>query len=134
MNSHSILVIDDSPDSRDMYRELLSLDGYCVYAVATVDAARKVFREHRPPVVVIDDDPEGIHAVVIAAQLEQEAVALSEGMPTFIAIRGDFFAGEQAPLSRIEHVLRKPLDFMRLDRILHESVASRMQRAPSSAA
>lgn len=80
MNSHSILVIDDSPDSRDMYRELLSLDGYCVYAVATVDAARKVFREHRPPVVVIDDDPEGIHAVVIAAQLEQEAVALSEGI------------------------------------------------------
>lgn len=124
MAPHSILVIDDSPDSLAIYQELLSIDGYRVHAVATVNKARQALRQHRPTVVVIDDDPEGIHAVILAAQLEQDALSQSERIPTFIAIRGDISWGDDLQLSHIEHVLTKPLDFARFDQLLHASVAS----------
>ncbi len=129
MAPHSILAIDDSPDNLDIYRDLFSIDGYRVHTASTFMSARQAFKQHRPPVVLIDNDPEGIHASVIAAQLEQDAAALSERAPVFIAVRGDMLRGEEAQLARMKHVLTKPVDFAELDRILHDSVESWLLRS-----
>ena len=49
-----ILIVDDHDDTRDLFVELLVLEGFTVLAAATGEEALALVREHRPCVVLLD--------------------------------------------------------------------------------
>jgi two-component system phosphate regulon response regulator PhoB len=49
-----ILIVDDHDDTRELFVELLSFDGFSVLAAPTGEAALALVREHRPCLVLLD--------------------------------------------------------------------------------
>jgi len=54
MTAPYILVVDDEPDIRDLVREILSEEGYEVEAAENGETARRVRRQRRPDLVLLD--------------------------------------------------------------------------------
>ena len=50
----AVLVVEDSADLRDMYQEILSLEGHTVRTTETADEALVAARAEPPAVVVLD--------------------------------------------------------------------------------
>ena len=51
---HSVLVVDDDDDSRELLRTILTAHGAQVVTAASVREARKILEGHRPAVVITD--------------------------------------------------------------------------------
>ena len=49
-----ILIVDDHDDTRALFVELLTFDGFTVISAATGEAALELAREHRPCIVLLD--------------------------------------------------------------------------------
>lgn len=49
-----VLVVEDDPDTRDMYAMFLDLEGFAVMTAATADSAFDIAVAHQPRVVVTD--------------------------------------------------------------------------------
>ena len=55
MRSHSILVVDDEPNVRSLYRDALSESGHAVELASDGVAALEILRHGRVPCVVLSD-------------------------------------------------------------------------------
>ena len=51
---HTILLIDDSPDVREVLRVALEPEGYRVIEAANGRDGLRLYREHRPALVLVD--------------------------------------------------------------------------------
>ncbi|MEE9494141.1 MAG: sigma-54 dependent transcriptional regulator [Gammaproteobacteria bacterium] len=63
MSSGHILVVDDEPDIRQLVQEILEDEGYTVSVAENGEEARRVRRERRPDLILLDiwmDDVDGI--------------------------------------------------------------------------
>ena len=49
-----ILIVDDHDDTRELFAELLSFDGFSVVSAATGADALALVREHRPCLILLD--------------------------------------------------------------------------------
>jgi DNA-binding response OmpR family regulator len=49
-----ILIVDDHDDTRELFVELLSIDGFTVLSAANGEAALALVREHRPCLVLLE--------------------------------------------------------------------------------
>jgi DNA-binding NtrC family response regulator len=50
----TVLVVEDSADLREMYQEILALDGHVVHTTESAEEARAVAATEKPEVVVLD--------------------------------------------------------------------------------
>ena len=94
------------------------MQGYTVFTAMNADEAVERYEKFQPSLVIIDDDPAGVSAVSIAAQLKRLAVARHRRPPATIALRGDYVGREEPILVEFGHVLKKPLDFDWLDELV----------------
>ncbi len=63
MSAGHILVVDDEPDIRELVQEILEDEGYTVSVAESGEVARRVRRERRPDLIMLDiwmDDVDGI--------------------------------------------------------------------------
>jgi two-component system nitrogen regulation response regulator NtrX len=75
----SVLVVEDSADLRDMYLEILSLDGHAVRAAETAAEAIAAIGAERPAVVVLDLGIAGGVAELLATLGPGPQVILASG-------------------------------------------------------
>ena len=73
----SVLVVEDSADLRDMYQEILSLEGHAVRTAETAAESIAAIGAERPSVVVLD--------LGIAGGVEGLLTALGPGIPVILA-------------------------------------------------
>ena len=52
--SESLLIVDDDPGFRSVYRELLEADGFTLLDAGTPARALELFAQHKPRLVVLD--------------------------------------------------------------------------------
>lgn len=81
----TILVIDDSPDFRNLLREALKLEGYNVVEASDGREGIRLFRDNRPALVLLDmimPEKEGIETLREILTIDSEAVVFTfSGLP-----------------------------------------------------
>lgn len=115
----TILIVDDYAESLLIYRELFEMQGYEVSTVESVEQATSSMISTWPSLVIVDDHPMGISGVRLVSQLKRLATEYARAVPVAIALRGDVFGGQEPVLVGFEYVFGKPLDFERLDAVVH---------------
>ena len=117
----TILVAEDSADSREMLQVLLELKGYAVVCAADGHRAIKVAMQTIPDLILIDLQLPGLDGVSVAKELRLHPELHS--VPIII-ISGHDPAKYRTDALRAgcDDYLLKPIDFDRLDQILHERI------------
>lgn len=107
-----VLIVDDSPATRFMLRDVIEADGHQVVAEAeTVDAAVAAYREHRPDVVTLDlslADGDGLTVLRSLRQLDAQVKVL------VITGNAQQKVMEEIAAAGACGVLPKPIDFDRV--------------------
>ncbi len=111
------MVVDDQADARESLCMVLELSGYAVKVAATAEGALKVIEEFNPLGVLLDL---GLPDKTSGLRLAEQVRARYGSMLVVIAVTG--YAGSDnadvAMASGLDHVLAKPIDYERLNRIL----------------
>src|ERR1044072_4267104 len=112
----TVLVAEDSQDTRIMLKQAFELKGYRVFEAEDGRQALDVARRHRPSLIVIDLNMpvlDGLEAVKNFRQLEGDR----EHVPIIAITAYDVYGMEEAALEAGCNVyLSKPLDLEELDR------------------
>jgi len=127
----TILVAEDSADSREMMQVLLETKGYDVIAAAdglrAVDEALKKL----PDLVLLDLALPGLDGVEVTKELRLHHQL--DVVPIIIVSGYDPERYQKAAVDAgCDDCLLKPIDFERLDQILYEMVPSSFARARSA--
>src|SRR5688500_4284420 len=94
----SVLIVDDSPADRALFRHLLGRDGFTVYEVATGRDALAKASEVRPHAVVLDvnlPDTDG-HAVCRSLRADPQVAGIPILMLTALGDESSILAGLEA--------------------------------------
>jgi CheY-like chemotaxis protein len=114
----TVLVAEDSQDTRDMLKRAFELKGYRVYEAQDGLEALDMARRCRPSLIVIDLNMpvlDGLEAVKNIRELERPG----EQIPIVAITAYDVPGMEDAALEiGVNRYLRKPLDLAELDRAL----------------
>jgi CheY-like chemotaxis protein len=114
----TVLVAEDSPDTRIMLKRAFELKGYHVFEAEDGEQALELAQRHRPTLIVIDLNMpvlDGLEAVKNLRKLEGNA----EQTPIVAITAYDVYGMEQAALETgCNSYLSKPLDLDELDRTL----------------
>lgn len=125
--NETILIVDDYAESLLIYRELFEMQGYEVSTAESVEQAASSMIARWPSLVIVDDHPMGISGVQLVSHVKRLATEYARPVPVAIALRGDVFGGQEPVLVGFDYVFGKPLDFERLDAVVH-----RILRGPKS--
>ena len=114
----TVLVAEDSQDTRIMLRRAFELKGYRVFEAEDGQQAVDMARHHRPTLMVIDLNMpvlDGLEAIKNFRKLEGE----SEHVPIIAITAYDVYGMEAAALEAGSNIyLSKPLDLEEFDRAL----------------
>jgi two-component system, cell cycle response regulator DivK len=114
----TVLIVDDSFDTRDMYRLYFGHEGYRTYTAADGDAAVHIARTVRPDVIVMDLSMPLVDGLTAIKQLRREPqtsmtpVIMLTGYPSKSVERGAIEAGANLFLTKpclpevLEHRVR----------------------------
>lgn len=117
----TILVAEDSLDSREMLQVLLEMKGYAVVSAADGLRAVEVALQKVPDLILLDLQLPGLDGLSVAKELRLH--------PELRAVPVIIISGHDPARYRTEALragcddyLLKPIDFDRLDQILHERI------------
>jgi CheY-like chemotaxis protein len=114
----TVLIAEDSRDTRIMLKRAFELKGYCVIEAADGNEALEVVNHHRPSLIVIDLNMpivDGLEAIKKIRKLE----APGEQVPIVAITAFDVYGMKEAALETgCNSYLSKPLDMEELDREL----------------
>ncbi len=114
----TVLVAEDSRDTRIMLKHAFELKGYRVFEAEDGEQALQIARQHRPSLIVIDLNMpvlDGLEAVKNVRQMESNG----EHVPIVAITAYDVYGMEEAALENgCNRYLSKPLDLAELDRAL----------------
>jgi CheY-like chemotaxis protein len=114
----SVLVAEDSQDTRIMLKRAFELKGYHVFEAEDGRQALKLARKYRPSLIVIDLNMpvlDGLETIKSFRKLEGE----QDHTPIVAITAYDVYGMEEAALEMGSNVyLSKPLDLSELDRAL----------------
>lgn len=114
----TVLIAEDSRDTRIMLKRAFELKGYSVIEAADGSEALEVIQEHRPGLIVIDLNMpvvDGLQAIREIRRLE----APGEHVPIVAITAFDVYGMKEAALETgCNTYLSKPLDMEELDRAL----------------
>ena len=114
----SVLVAEDSEDTRIMLKHAFELKGYQVFEAADGQQALEVARKHRPSLMVVDLNMpilDGLEVIKKFRRLENN----SDHVPIVAITAFDVIGMEEAALELgCNGYLSKPLDLEELDRTL----------------
>lgn len=114
----TVLLAEDSQDTRTMLKRAFELKGYRVFEAEDGQEALDMARRHRPSLIVIDLNMpvlDGLEAV----KTFRENEAAGEQVPIIAITAYDVPGMEDAALETgCDRYLRKPLDLNELDRAL----------------
>lgn len=79
--SHTLLVVDDEPDVRLLYKTELEDDGFKVFEAASGDECFKVLEKHKVDLILLDIKLKGESGIDIL----QEITKKKEGMKVILA-------------------------------------------------
>jgi CheY-like chemotaxis protein len=104
-----ILVVDDNEDTRDLYEEVLSVDGHSLTSVATGERGLALLLAARFDVAVIDIGLPDIDGYTIARTVREK---LGDRTPVLIAITGFANLEHRETAARVgfDAHLAKPVD------------------------
>jgi len=124
----TILVAEDSADSREMLQILLEMKGYDVISAGDGHLAVEVAVHQIPDLILIDLELPGIDGVSVAKALRLRPELKS--VPIIIISGHDPSRYREAALNAgCDEYLLKPIDFKRLDEILNERIPAHVIRA-----
>ena len=115
----TVLVAEDSQDTRVMLKRAFELKGYRVYEAEDGQEALEMARRHRPSLIVIDLNMpvlDGLQTIKNLRELEGEGEQVPIVAITAYDVPGMEDAARENGCNRY---LRKPLDLAELDRVLH---------------
>ena len=114
----SVLVAEDSQDTRIMLKRAFEMKGYRVFEAEDGQQALEMARRHRPSLMVIDLNMpvlDGLETIKSFRQLERNG----EHTPIVAITAYDVYGMEKAALETgCNSYLSKPLDLTELDRAL----------------
>ena len=114
----TVLVAEDSQDTRAMLKRAFELKGYQVYEAEDGQEALEIARRHRPSLIVIDLNMpvlDGLETIKSLRELEGKG----EQVPIVAITAYDVPGMEDAALENgCNRYLRKPLDLAELDSAL----------------
>ena len=117
----TILIAEDSRDSREMLQVLLGLKGYRVLAAADGERAVEVALESLPDLILLDLELPGLDGLSITRDLRR--YSNFRDTPIIILSGHDPMKHRQSALDAgCTDYLFKPLDFEKLDKILQNEV------------
>jgi CheY-like chemotaxis protein len=117
----TILVAEDNLDSRQMLEVLLELKGYAVVSAADGLRAVEVAVQKVPDLILIDLQLPGLDGLSVARELRLHPEL--QAVPIIIISGHDPAKYRPKALSAgCDDYLLKPIDFERLDQILHERI------------
>jgi CheY-like chemotaxis protein len=112
----TVLIVDPSPDTREVLRTALSRRGLSIFEAEAVDQGLEMAREHRPDVIVLDLEAEKIDADSIRQQFSAEATSQESQLIVLGKIRrGPVFTGG--------HTISKPYHFAPLIHTIEQLAA-----------
>ena len=115
----TVLLVDDLPDSREMYAFFLRAAGYAVHEAADGGDALEMALEFRPDVIVMDLSLPSMDGWTAIATLS--ANAETAGIPVVVLSAHTFPADEQrAREAGAAAFLAKPCDPIQLSRVVRE--------------
>jgi two-component system, cell cycle response regulator DivK len=124
----TILVAEDSADSREMLEVLLEIKGYHVISAEDGSRAFDVALQAVPDLILIDLELPGLDGLSVAKELRQHPEL--EAVPIIIMSGHDPSKYRAAALSAgCDDYLPKPIDFELFDQILRERIPTQLQRA-----
>ena len=114
----TVLVAEDSTDTRSMLKHAFELKGYRVFEAADGEQALEMAKRYRPSLMVIDLNMpilDGLETIKSVRELERNG----ERTPIVAITAYDYYGMEEAALeSGCNKYLAKPLDLAELDRAL----------------
>jgi CheY-like chemotaxis protein len=114
----TVLVAEDSSDTRSMLKRAFELKGYHVYEAEDGEQALELAKLHRPSLMVIDLNMpvlDGLETIMKYRKLERHG----EHTPIVAITAYDYYGMEEAALETgCNKYLAKPLDLSELDRAL----------------
>lgn len=123
-----VLVVDDEPAMRDMLHEVLPTLGCEVSAAGDAESARREFQSGAFEVALLDENLPGDSGTRLAADLRRDdpclAVILMSGW-------GQDMPAQDTIPEAVDFVVRKPMEFPQLQRILMEAVRLHSGRTAS---
>jgi CheY-like chemotaxis protein len=124
----TILVAEDSADSREMMQVLLEMRGYDVISAGDGHLAVQVAVQQLPDLILIDLELPGLDGLSVAKELRLHPEL--KMVPIVIISGHDPSAYREAALGAgCDDYLLKPIDFNRLYEILHERIPVHVIRA-----
>ncbi len=117
----TILIAEDSRDSREMLQVLLGLKGYSVVAAADGTKAIEAALESDPDLILLDLELPGLDGLSIARDLRRHSNF--RNTPIIILSGHDPMKHRQSAIDAgCTDYLLKPVDFEKLDAILEKEV------------
>lgn len=114
----TVLVAEDSQDTRTMLKRAFELKGYRVFEAEDGQEALEMARRHRPSLIVIDLNMPVLDGLETVKNLREEERP-GEEIPIVAITAYDVPGMEDAALETgCNRYLRKPLDLSELDRVL----------------
>ena len=119
-NKPSILVVDDSRDSREMLAEYLQFRGFDISVAANGEEALSAARRVRPEIILMDLSMPGIDGWEATRQLKADPLTRQA---VIIAVSAHAFAPEREAAHRAgcDAFILKPYDLTILANALHET-------------
>ena len=117
----TILVAEDSADSREMLQVLLEMKGYAVISAADGHRAVEAAVQKIPDLILIDLQLPGLNGLSVTKELRLRPEL--QAVPIILISGHDPAKYRTEALSAgCDDYLLKPIDFERLDQILHERI------------
>lgn len=116
---HRILLVDDNEAYIDSIKDILEDDGYLIKTANNGEAACDLIRQSEFDLVLMDIKMPGMNGVETFLKMKQHNPEVKVILFTAYALT-DLI--DQARLNGVISVLKKPLDFALLDRILEENL------------
>ena len=119
-NNPSILVVDDSQDSREMLAEYLQFRGFDISVAENGEEAISAARRVRPDIILMDLSMPGIDGWEATRQLKADPLTSHS---VIIAVSAHAFAPERQAADRAgcDAFILKPYDLTILANTLHET-------------
>lgn len=118
----TVIVVDDSDDTRDMLTLILEQEGYTVLPVEDGTTAITMSRHLHPSLITLDMRLPGVDGVEVLRRLKQQPETAS--IPVIVISGMPKLAGEQG-LDCADAVLRKPFEIETLRQVVEELIAGR---------
>jgi CheY-like chemotaxis protein len=125
----TVLIADDSDDTRDMFRTLLESKGYRVIEACDGQQAVEVTLEENPGLVLLDLELPRLNGLNVIRRLRNDLKLIAVPL---VVITGYDKHFETAVAAGCDDYLLKPIDFDRLDAILDYYVPTRANAMSAS--